>query len=292
MPEQTSGEPGSLSAGSAVPNPLNAPSGRWRRRRTIDAEAIDVDSPSWRPSRALPGNSHGGGAEAETPKAETPRRRSMGDAPKVEAPPPGKVLICRGDAPVRHRGGASSGMFGQAPARSGWRPWWRWRQGGRGSVAHCDRGLGILLAICNDSGVTARSKPPLRDRCRHRGAEGQRRTCSKPTRPRSADQRSPRQGREAQAEPAAKLAKLSEAWIRFVSRRCSVAAAAARRAKESPARFASCDGTPAAAARRPKWPGCDVGRLVLRDVANGVALIEGRRGCSKCIGDPIPGLAG
>ncbi len=91
---------------------------------------------------------------------------------------------------------------------------------------------------------------------------------------------------KAQAEPAAKLAKLSEAVdkLRITPPAAAAAPAAAREVTGSIA-------PPAAA------PKTEVGRLptvegwVLRDVANGGALIEGRQGMYEVYaGDPVPGL--
>lgn len=103
---------------------------------------------------------------------------------------------------------------------------------------------------------------------------------------------------KAQTEPAAKLAKLSEAVdkLRAAPAPVPVAAVAPAPAKEvtgsvsQPATVAT--AAPAAAAAKP-----DLGRLprvegwVLRDVANGGALIEGRQGVFEVYaGDPVPGL--
>jgi hypothetical protein len=100
----------------------------------------------------------------------------------------------------------------------------------------------------------------------------------------------------AQAEPAAKLAKLSEAVdkLRAASSAAAVAAQPAA-AKDVTGTVAPPATTTAAAAPAQAKP--EVGRLptvegwVLRDVANGSALIEGRRGMYEVYaGDPIPGL--
>ena len=97
---------------------------------------------------------------------------------------------------------------------------------------------------------------------------------------------------KAQLEPAAKLAKLSEAVdkLRTAPPAAPVAAAPVA-AKEVTGSIAP----PAAAPAAP--PKVDVGRLptvegwVLRDVANGGALIEGRYGIYEVYaGDPVPGL--
>ena len=104
---------------------------------------------------------------------------------------------------------------------------------------------------------------------------------------------------KAQAEPAAKLAKLSET----VEKLKTAAAAPAPVAAAQPAAARDVTGsvtppatmaaaTPAAAAPKP-----EVGRMptvegwVLRDVSNGGALIESRRGLYEVYaGDPVPGL--
>ena len=99
---------------------------------------------------------------------------------------------------------------------------------------------------------------------------------------------------KAQAEPAAKLAKLSEAVdrLRATPQAAPVPVAAAPVApKEVTGSIAPAAGAPAAPAK------VEVGRLptvegwVLRDVANGSALIEGRQGMFEVYaGDPVPGL--
>jgi hypothetical protein len=100
---------------------------------------------------------------------------------------------------------------------------------------------------------------------------------------------------KAQAEPAAKLAKLSEQVDKLrVTLPVPVAAAA-------PAKEVTGSVTPpaatAAATPKPAEVKTEVGRLptiegwTLRDVANGGALIEGRQGIYEVYaGDPVPGL--
>ncbi|MBR1191132.1 hypothetical protein JQ558_19925 [Bradyrhizobium sp. AUGA SZCCT0160] len=102
---------------------------------------------------------------------------------------------------------------------------------------------------------------------------------------------------KAQAEPAAKLAKLSEA----VEKLRAQAAAPAPVAAAMPAAARDVTGTvspPATAAAVPlPAPKPEIARLptvdgwVLRDAANGSALIEGRQGIFEVYaGDPVPGL--
>jgi len=98
---------------------------------------------------------------------------------------------------------------------------------------------------------------------------------------------------KAQTEPAAKLAKLSETVDKLrVTPVASAAAAAAPAAAKEVTGSISPPATAPAAAPKP-----EVARLptvegwVLRDVVNGAALIEGRRGMFEVYaGDPIPGL--
>nr|WP_249129864.1 hypothetical protein [Bradyrhizobium sp. AUGA SZCCT0283] len=103
---------------------------------------------------------------------------------------------------------------------------------------------------------------------------------------------------KAQAEPAAKLAKLSETVDKLRAAQASTTTAAA-----APAPAKEVTGTipQQAAAAPPPGPAAppkpEVARLptvegwVLRDVANGSALIESRRGMYEVYaGDPIPGL--
>ena len=102
---------------------------------------------------------------------------------------------------------------------------------------------------------------------------------------------------KAQAEPAAKLAKLSETIDKL---RATPPAAAGVPVAAAPAAAKEVTGSiapPATAAVPLPAPKPEVARLptvegwVLRDVANGGALIEGRRGIFEVYaGDPVPGL--
>ncbi|WP_441233961.1 hypothetical protein [Bradyrhizobium sp. 930_D9_N1_4] len=106
---------------------------------------------------------------------------------------------------------------------------------------------------------------------------------------------------KAQAEPMARIAKLSETVdkLRATPPAAPAQAAAAAPAKETtgsiaPAQVATAAAAPAPAPAAPKT---DVGRLPtiegwrLRNAANGGALIEGRDGLYEVYpGDPIPGI--
>ena len=94
---------------------------------------------------------------------------------------------------------------------------------------------------------------------------------------------------KAQAEPLAKLAKLSEAVDKL-----RVAAVAPPAVAAAPAAAKEVTGSIAPPAAAPKL---EIARLptvegwVLRDIANGSALIEGRHGMYEVYaGDPVPGL--
>ncbi|WP_187436306.1 hypothetical protein [Bradyrhizobium hipponense] len=107
---------------------------------------------------------------------------------------------------------------------------------------------------------------------------------------------------KAQAEPMARIAKLSETVDKL---RAAPPAAPAQTAATAPARETTgsiaptqvATAAPAAPAPVPAAPKVEVGRLptvegwVLRNVANGGALIEGRGGLYEVYaGDPLPGV--
>jgi hypothetical protein len=113
---------------------------------------------------------------------------------------------------------------------------------------------------------------------------------------------------KAQAEPAAKLAKLSDAVDKL---RATASVAATPVATAAPKDITGTVTTPAGAQALPTWqphappavatpgnaPTAEVGRLptiegwVLRDVSHGLALIEGRIGLYEvAAGDSVPGL--
>ena len=103
---------------------------------------------------------------------------------------------------------------------------------------------------------------------------------------------------KAQLEPAAKLAKLSETVdkLRATPAPAPVPVAAAP-APAAPKEVTGSVTPPAAAQASATPPKVEVGRLptvegwILRDVANGGALIEGRQGVYEVYaGDPVPGL--
>src|SRR6266436_5263708 len=124
MTEQTNGEPGSFSAGSAVPNSLNVPSEPVAAlAQPSTPETTDVDSSKLAPEQGAAGETpmvdapKADAPKAEAPKAEVPKAEApKGDAPRVDAPrSPEKVMIMSaadraGPAPEAEQ---SSGMFGK-----------------------------------------------------------------------------------------------------------------------------------------------------------------------------------
>jgi hypothetical protein len=301
MPEQTSGEPGSLSAGSAVPNPLNAPSEPVATSAQPSMpEAIDVDSPKLAPEQGAAGETPTvEGPKADAPKVDAPKS----DAPKVDAPrTPGKVLIMSagdraGPAPEVEQ---SSGMFGKRRLAALAAVVALAAVAGALGGALATAGLGHSLGALGDGATTAGNSAleasvaridadiaALKVSVEHAAKADTAQVGKTSDRLDKVEM--------AQAEPAAKLAKLSEAVDKLrVAPVASVAAAAAPAAAKEVTGSISPPATATPAAAAPKT---EVARLptlegwVLRDVANGAALIEGRRGMFEVYaGDPIPGL--
>ena len=302
MPEQTSGEPGSLSAGSAIPNPLNAPSEPVAASAQPSMpEAIDVDSPKLAPEQGAPGET----PKVEAPKADTKADAAKadapkGDAPKVDAPrTPDKVLIMSagdraGPAPEAEQ---SSGMFGKRrlaalaavvalAAMAG-------ALGGALATAGLGHSPGDAATTAGNSALEATVARIDADIAALKASVEHAAKADTAQVGKTSDRLD--KVEKAQAEPAAKLAKLSEAVDKLrVAPVASVAAAAAPAAAKEVTGSISPPATATPAAAAPKT---EVARLptlegwVLRDVANGAALIEGRRGMFEVYaGDPIPGL--
>ena len=311
--EQTSGESGSLSAGSAVPNSSDAVS------QPVAApvqepvkQSADVGSPD-----PLPGQT---AAEEDTPKADAPNT----EAPKPEAPRlPGKVMIMSsGDRGSGGNGvgaesesGQSQGMFGKRRLSA---------LAAVVALAAVAGALGGALAtsglshfVASDTGTANNSALEasvaridsdilaLKASIEHSSKLGIS----------EFSKTSDRLGRveKAQAEPAAKLAELSEAVDKL---RAAAAfapepvAAASVAVKETTGSIAppvaaapvavketTTSVVPPAAAAPAAAPKAEVARLptvegwVLRDVAYGGALIESRRGVYEVYaGDAVRGL--
>ena len=307
MTEQTSGESGSLSAGSAVPNSLNVPSEPVAAlAQPSTPETTDVDSSKLAPEQGAAGETPKVDApKADAPKAEALRAEALktdapkGDAPWVDAPrSPEKIMIMSagdraGPAPEAEQ---SSGMFGKRrlaalaavvalAAVAG-------ALGGAVATAGFGHYLGDGATTAGNSALEATVARIDADIAALKASVEHAAKANTAQFSKTSDRLD--KAEKAQAEPAAKLAKLSEAVDKLrVAPVASVAAAAAPAA----AKEVTGSISPPATATPATAPKPEMARLptldgwVLRDVANGMALIEGRRGMFEVYaGDPIPGL--
>ena len=296
MTEQTSGEPGSLSAGSAIPNSLNVPGEPAAALpQPSTPETTDVDSSKLAPERGAAGET----PKVDAPKAEAPKAEAKADAPRVDAPrSPEKVMIMSaadraGPAPEAEQ---SSGMFGKRrlaalaavvalAALAG-------ALGGAVATAGFGHYLGDGATTAGNSALEATVARIDADIAALKASVEHAAKANTAQFSKTSDRLD--KAEKAQAEPAAKLAKLSEAVDKLrVAPVAPVAAAAAPAAAKEVTGSISppATATPAAApkpemARLPTLDG-----WVLRNVSNGAALVEGRRGMFEVYaGDPIPGL--
>jgi hypothetical protein len=323
--QPTSGEPGSVGTGPAVPPSFDAPS------EPVAASAPEkVESPDLAPRQSDAGKVDAPKAEApngdapkgeEAPKADALRADALkGDAPKGETPnldaakvdaprPPGKVMIMSSsdgswdqkgvepeaeteqaqDTPGKRRLSAMAavvvlaalaGALGGALATVGLRHF-------AGTDNPASNNIVAEAAIARiDAELLA-----LKASVEHTSKLGMSQFNKTSDRLDKVE--------KAQAEPAAKLAKLSDAVEKLRASQVAPAAVAAlpAAAKEVTGSIAA----PATAAVVPPvplpTPRPEVGRLptvegwVLRDVVHGGALIEGRQGIFEVYaGDPVPGL--
>jgi len=303
MAEQTSDQPGSLSAGPAVANPSEArsepvaTSAHEAIQQTVP-QSMGVESPKLVPDQ--------GGAveipELDAPKVDAQKSDAPKlDAPKVDAPKadapgtPGKIMIMSPD----ERAGAAAesepnaGMFGKR------------RMAAVVALAAVAGALGGALATTGighspgDDTTTSANRAfdatvaridaeilALKANLEHTSKANMTQFNKTSDRLDKVE--------KAQAEPAAKLAKLSEAVDRL---RVAPVASAAAAVAPAAAKDVTGSISPAAATAPAAAPKAEMARLptvegwVLRDVANGGALIEGRRGIFEVYaGDPIPGL--
>jgi len=306
--EQSSGEPGSLGAGPGVP-----PSPEAQSAPVVASvrEAPSVDSPRIAPDHEAP---KADATQAEAPKVEAPKI----EAPRAEAPgvqaseraaprAPGKLTIMSpgdrswdGDKastkaesePASHMFGKRrfaalaavvalatvAGAFGGALATGGYARF-------AGGVKQASNNNGALEASVARIDADILGLKASVENTAKLGMSQYNRTSDRLDRV-----------EKAQAEPAAKLARLSEAVekLRAAPPAAPVAAAAPVSAREVTGSIAPPTNASAGAPGAAKT---DVGRLptvegwVLRDVAHGGALIEGRQGIYEVYaGDPVPGL--
>ena len=314
QPEPINGETGTPGTGSAAPNastaaepvaaaaeveapriapePESAPSVEAATEETVKAEAAKLEA-----------------TEVEAPKIEAPKDEvPKAEAPKVDAVKtaeprfPGKVMIM---SPGDRAGmGAKSEAAAEAP--SGKR-----RIGAMAAVvalatvagalggALATAGVGKLMA--GDSTSASAKDSALEATVARIDADiAALKTSLEQTTRTGATQFSKTSDRldkveKAQVEPAAKLARLGEAVDKL---RTAQASATSAQAKDVTVTGSIPQQVAAAAAPAPAAPPKpEVSRMptvegwVLRDVANGSALIEGRRGMYEVFaGDPVPGL--
>jgi hypothetical protein len=267
-------------------------------------ETTNVDSPKLSPEQGGAGETQKADtAKADAPKVEAPKV----EAPKVEAPKPnaakadaprmpGTITIMSagdraGSTPEAEQG---SGMFGKHRLAALAAVVALAATAGALGGALATAGVGHFLG----DGVTASAPPPFEASVARIDADILTLTANLDNISKTGiaqfNKTSDRLDKveKAQAEPAAKLAKLSEAVDKLRGTPvAAVAAATPAAAKEVTGSISAPATTPAAApkpevARMPTVEG-----WVLRDVTRGAALIEGRRGMYEVYaGDPIPGL--
>ena len=289
--EQTSGEPGSLSAGSAVPNSSDA---SIQPAAASGRDVPDVVSPD-----LVPGH----GAEVDAPKANASKIDApKADAPKADAPRvPGKVMIMpagdrnwSGDrAGPEVESELDRGMFGKrrlaALAAVVALATVAGAIGGTLATAGLSHFVGGEVASASSQAIEASVARIDADILALKASVEHSSRLDIAQFNKTSDRLD--KVEKAQAEPAAKLAKLSEAVDRLRATPPAVPVPVAA-APVAPKEITGSIAPPATAA-----PKAEVARLptvegwVLRDVANGGALIEGRRGMYEVYaGDPVPGL--
>jgi hypothetical protein len=298
--EQTSAESGSLNAGPAAPISSDAQSEPVAA--SIQASA-PIDAPCLVPEQdAAVEPAKADAAKPDVPKAEAPRA----EAPKADAPrTPGKLMIMSSDDRVwgnndddrpEPESATAQGMFGKhrlaalaavvalavmAGALGALATASLSRSAGDDTATSGNRALEASVARI-DADVLA-----LKASVEHTSKMGMAQFNKTSDRLDKLE--------KAQLEPAARLAKLSEAVdkLRAAPPAAPVPVAAAPVAPKEVTGSISPPATasPAAASK------VEVARLptvegwLLRDVANGGALIEGRQGIFEVYaGDPVPGL--
>ena len=312
--EQTSGESGSLSVGPAVPDSLDRPSGPVAASMQEPANGSAQEPAHGSAAAESPGLVPEQGVAAEASKQDAPKAdascapASGPDAAKAEAPrPPGRIMImsagdrawANDEVGPEPESEPSQGMFGKRriaalaavvalAALAG-------ALGGALATAGLTHFAGDAAATGDNHALEASIARidadilTLRTSIEHTSKLGMSQFNKTSERLDKVE--------KAQAEPAAKLAKLSET----VDRLRATPAVAPVPVAAAPAAAKEVTGSispPAAAAQASATaPKVEVGRLptvegwILRDVANGGALIEGRQGVYEVYaGDPVPGL--
>jgi hypothetical protein len=310
--DQTSGESGSLKAALGS---LETPSTPFVVSAMESVpETTNVDSPKLSPEQGGPGETRKvDTAKADAPKADAPKAEApKADVPKADVP---KAEARKPDAPkadARRMPGtitimSADGRAGSAPAaEQGPGMFGKRRLAAVAAVvalAAIAGALGGALATAGaghflGDGATASASPTLEASVARIDADiltlmGNLENISK-TGAAQFNKTSDRLDKveKAQAEPAAKLARLSEAVDKLRGTPVAASAAATPAAAKEVTGSISAPATTPATAPKP-----EVARMptvegwVLRDVTHGAALIEGRRGMYEVYaGDPIPGL--
>jgi hypothetical protein len=314
-PEETSGEPISLSVVPAVSPSSDAqsePVAASAQKAVEEVVQEVVQAPSQGPANAeSPSLAPEQAAAAEMPKADAPKADSpAADAPIAAAaeadapPPPGKVIIMSsGDRAWADQGkgseqqaGENKGMFGNrriaaiaavvalaiaAGALGG-----ALATAARMQAAGNDAATGSRQALEASVARIEADIQALRTGLEHTSKLGMSQFNKTSERLDKLD--------KAQAEPAAKLARSSEAVDKL---RAPTAAPVPVAAVPATMKEVTGSVTPPAEAASAAAPKTEVSRLptiegwVLRDVARGGALIDGRRGVYEVYaGDFVPGL--
>jgi hypothetical protein len=310
--EQTSGETGSLNAGSAASNSSQA----QREQMAASVPEISVvESPRIAPDHEAPKAdapkvevTKVEAIEAVAPQAEAPRVEALkAEALKVEAAKagaprsPGKVLTMPADNRNWHGGGAGSEMKSEPSQR----PF-----GGRRISAMAAVVVLAVMAGALGGALTTANLPHFAGEAITGGAgleAAVARIDADILALKASVEHTSQLGlaqynkttdhldkvEKAQAEPLAKLARLSEAVDKL---RAAAVAPAPVAAVPAAAKEVTGSIAPPAPAPAPA-PKVEVARLPtvegwrLLDIANGSALIEGRRGMFEVYaGDPVPGL--
>jgi hypothetical protein len=312
-PEQTSGEPTSLGVGPAVPPPSEAPGEPLASKQETAHEpaqaATEIESPALASAHGASGEkSEADAPKSDAPKTDAPKAGAAADAPNSHAAEsdapriPGKVIIMSsGDRTWADHGTGSKAEAGESQGMFGKR-----RVAALAAVAALAIAAGAvggalataaLLHVAGDDAAAGS----------HHVADASARIDADILALRAGLEHASKLGmsqfnktsdrldklEKAQAEPAAKLARLSEA----VDKLRAAPAAAAVPVAAVPATVKEVTGSvsPGAAPASANKP--EVARLptvegwVLRDVARGGALIDGRQGIYEVYaGDFVPGL--
>ena len=298
--EQTSAEPGSLNAGPAASTssdtqnePVTASVGPAQDSAPINAPGlVPEQDAAVEPAKADV-------AKPDAPKAEAPKA----EAPKADAPrPTGKVMIMSSDDRVwgnhddsgpEPESNSGQGMFGKgrlaALAAVVVLAVMAGALGGVLATASLSRSAGDDAATSGDRALEASVARIDSDVLALKASVDHTSKMGMAQFNKTSDRLDKLE--KAQLEPAARLAKLSEAVDKLRATPPAAPAPVAA-APVAPKEVTGSISPPAVAA-----PKAEVARLptvegwLLRDVANGGALIEGRQGIFEVYaGDPVPGL--